>query len=177
MTITKSFSVSILIYLAQVPGYFSSAYFCEKVGRKSTIVTYMMLTCASGIWLATTTTETTIILASLAMSFSMNGVNAAQYVYTPELFPTHLRATGMGSASAFGRIGAIWAPMLVGYVYPLMGFAGVFGMTTVILAVGALAVIFFGVSTDKKMLEEITELEKHSAEPGKPNQRVMNMVD
>ena len=62
----------------------------------------------------------------------------------------------MGTASAFGRIGAICSPMLVGYIFPLWGFAGVFGMTTVILLIGALAVIFLGVSTSGKTLEEIT---------------------
>ncbi|MEX4005144.1 MFS transporter [Paraburkholderia sp. EG285A] len=155
MTVTKSFSISILIYLAQVPGYYSAAYFCEKAGRKSTIVSYMVLACLSGLWLAYAGSDFTIILASIAMSFSMNGVNAGEYAYTPEVFPTHLRATGMGTASAFGRLGAICSPMLVGYVYPIWGFAGVFGMTTVMLAIGALAVIILGVSTKGRTLEEI----------------------
>jgi putative MFS transporter len=159
MTITKSFSVSIAIYLAQIPGYYSAAYFCEKMGRKGTIVVYMGLACASAIWLAFAGTDLTIVLASIAMSFSMNGVNAGEYAYTPEVFPTPLRATGMGTASAFGRIGAICSPMLVGYVYPLWGFAGVFGMTTVILLIGALAVLVLGVSTSGKTLEQITEAE------------------
>ncbi|WP_321784785.1 MFS transporter [Burkholderia pyrrocinia] len=164
MTITKSFSVSIAIYLAQIPGYYSSAYFCEKLGRKTAIVTYMVLACASGIWLASAGSDTSIVLASIAMSFAMNGVNAGEYAYTPEVFPTHLRATGMGTASAFGRLGAICSPMLVGYIYPLWGFAGVFGMTTTILLIGALAVIFLGVSTTGKTLEEITEAEYGSLE-------------
>ncbi|SDV48826.1 MFS transporter [Chitinasiproducens palmae] len=156
MTITKSFSVSILIYLAQIPGYYSSAYFCEKLGRKATIVTYMALACVAGIWLANAASDTSVVMASIFMSFAMNGVNAGEYAYTPEVFPTHLRATGMGTASAFGRIGAICSPMLVGYVYPIWGFAGVFGITTAILLFGALAVIFLGVSTSGKTLEEIT---------------------
>ncbi|MEA3087136.1 MAG: transporter, putative metabolite:H+ symporter, partial [Paraburkholderia sp.] len=169
MTITKSFSVSILIYLAQIPGYYSSAYFCEKLGRKATIVAYMALACAAGIWLANAGSDTSIVLASIFMSFAMNGVNAGEYAYTPEVFPTHLRATGMGTASAFGRIGAICSPMLVGYIYPLWGFAGVFGMTTVILLVGALAVIFLGVSTTGKTLEEISEAEYGSMLPEAQN--------
>jgi MFS transporter, putative metabolite:H+ symporter len=167
MTITKSFSVSIGIYLAQIPGYYSAAYFCEKMGRKGTIVVYMALACVSAIWLAFAGSDLTIVLASIAMSFSMNGVNAGEYAYTPEVFPTHLRATGMGTASAFGRIGAICSPMLVGYVYPIWGFAGVFGMTTLILTIGALAVLVLGVSTSGKTLEEITEAEYGRADDGR----------
>lgn len=155
MTITQSFSISILIYLAQIPGYYSAAFFCEKAGRKATIVAYMVLACLSGLWLAYAGSDFAVILASIAMSFSMNGVNAGEYAYTPEVFPTHLRASGMGAASAFGRIGAICSPMLVGYIYPIWGFAGVFGMTTAMLAIGALAVIFLGISTANRTLEEI----------------------
>jgi len=165
MTITKSFSVSIAIYLAQIPGYYSSAYFCEKLGRKTTIVTYMALACAAGIWLAYAGSDQAIVMASIAMSFAMNGVNAAEYSYTPEVFPTHLRATGMGTASAFGRIGAIGSPMLVGYIYPIWGFAGVFGMTTVVLLCGGLAVIFLGISTSGRTLEQISESELISSVP------------
>ena len=159
MTITKSFSFSIGIYVAQIPGYYSAAYFNEKIGRKATIVTYMGLACLSAISLAFARTDLVIVLAAVALSFSMNGVNAGEYAYTPEVFPTHLRATGMGAASAFGRIGAICSPMLVGYIYPLWGFPGVFGMTTAMLAMGALAVLFLGVSTTGLTLEEITEME------------------
>ncbi len=159
MTITKSFSFSIGIYIAQIPGYYSAAYFCERIGRKASIVVYMALACVSAICLAFATTDMSIVLAAVALSFSMNGVNAGEYAYTPEVFPTHLRATGMGAASAFGRIGAICSPMLVGYIYPLWGFPGVFGMTTVILLIGALAVLLLGVSTSGKTLEEITEAE------------------
>jgi MFS transporter, putative metabolite:H+ symporter len=165
MTITKSFSFSIGIYIAQIPGYYSAAYFNEKIGRKATIVTYMVLACLSAISLAFARTDAVIVMAAVALSFSMNGVNAGEYAYTPEVFPTRLRATGMGAASAFGRIGAICSPMLVGYIYPLWGFPGVFGMTTAMLAMGALAVLFLGVSTTGRTLEEITEAEMAGESP------------
>ncbi|MGI4861232.1 MAG: MFS transporter [Janthinobacterium lividum] len=163
MTITKSFGFSIGIYVAQIPGYYSAAYFNEKIGRKATIVTYMVLACIAAISLAFARTDLTIVIAAVGLSFAMNGVNAGQYAYTPEVFPTRLRATGMGTASAFGRIGAICSPMLVGYMYPLWGFPGVFGMTTVMLAIGALAVLLLGVKTTGRTLEEITEEEIRSA--------------
>jgi MFS family permease len=63
----------------------------------------------------------------------MNGTYGGIYAYTPEIFPTEVRATGVGTASSIGRIGAIVSPILVGWLYPNFGFAGVFGMTTVVL--------------------------------------------
>ena len=100
-----------------------------------------------------------MLAGSICLSFFMNGVNAGKYAYTPEVFPTNVRATGMGTASAVGRIGAISSPILVGYIFPIGGFVGVFGMTTVVLAVGALSVLLLGVPTKGLSLETIAERE------------------
>ena len=66
-------------------------------------------------------------------------------------------------ASSIGRIGAIVSPILVGWLNPNFGFAGVFGTTTVVLLVGACAVLFMGVPTRNRSLEEITAAELDAA--------------
>lgn len=38
------------------------------------------------------------------------GVFQAAYVYTPEVYPTSLRAVGVGSCSAMARFGAMVTP-------------------------------------------------------------------
>ncbi|OZI55259.1 MFS transporter [Bordetella genomosp. 5] len=154
-TITKSFSYTILIYLAQIPGYFSAAYFNDKVGRKYTILAYMLLSCLAALGLAFATGETQIILLSMLLSFGMNGVIAGQYTYTAEIYPTAIRATGMGAASAFARIGSIASPTIVGVAYPVLGFGGVFAMMTCILLIGGLGILFYGKNTRGVVLEEI----------------------
>jgi putative MFS transporter len=91
------------------------------------------------------------------MSFFMNGTYAGIYAYTPELYPTAFRTTGMGVASAFGRIGGLSAPIVIGFTYAQIGFGGVFTMTTIVLVIGALAVALLGIGTTGKSLEQITE--------------------
>jgi len=61
------------------------------------------------------------------------------------VFPTWIRASGTGLASAFGRVGSI------------LGFGGVFGLTTAVLSVGVICVLVFGLSTAGRSLEELTE--------------------
>lgn len=156
MTITRSFGYSIAIYLAQIPGYFSAAYMNERIGRQATIASYMILGGVSAIGLAVAGTDNTVMLAGICLSFFMNGTYAGVYAYTPELFPTEVRATGMGTASSIGRIGAIVSPTLVGWLYPNFGFAGVFGTTTVVLLIGAASVIVMGIHTKNRSLEDIT---------------------
>jgi putative MFS transporter len=155
MTITRSFSYSLVIYIAQMPGYFSGAWLNEKIGRQATIASYMVLGGVSALGLALTRSDGGIMLSGVLLSFFMNGTYAGVYAYTPEVFPTDVRATGTGLASSIGRLGAIAAPILVGYVYPRLGFPGVFGATTFVLLIGAAAVVLMGVPTRGRSLEDI----------------------
>ena len=155
MTITRSFSYSLVIYIAQMPGYFSGAWLNEKIGRQATIASYMVLGGVSALGLALTRSDAGIMMSGVLLSFFMNGTYAGVYAYTPEVFPTDVRATGTGLASSIGRLGAIAAPILVGYVYPLLGFPGVFGATTFVLLIGAAAVVLMGVPTRGRSLEDI----------------------
>jgi MFS transporter, putative metabolite:H+ symporter len=155
MTITKSFGYSIIIYLAQIPGYYSAAFISEKLDRKWTIVAYMLLGGVSAYLMSNARTDASITLAGSLMSFFMNGTYAGIYAYTPELYPTTFRTTGMGVASAFGRIGGLSAPIVIGYTFSRIGFSGVFTITTVVLVTGALAVALLGIATAGKSLEQI----------------------
>lgn len=155
MSITKSFAYSLAIYVAQVPGYFSAAWFNEKIGRQATIASYMVLGGASALAMTAVHSNPAIMVAGICLSFFMNGTYAGVYAYTSEVFPTAIRTTGVGIASAVGRIGAIVSPILVGYIFPAFGFGGVFGVTTAVLLAGALAVLVMGIKTKGLSLEDI----------------------
>jgi MFS transporter, putative metabolite:H+ symporter len=157
MTITRSFGYSIVIYLAQIPGYYSAAFVSEKLDRKWTIVAYMLLGGVSAYLLSNARSDAAITLAGFSLSFFMNGTYAGIYAYTPELYPTTFRTTGMGVASAFGRIGGLSAPIVIGYAFSRIGFGGVFLITTIVLVAGALAVALLGIGTAGKTLEQITQ--------------------
>jgi putative MFS transporter len=170
MTITRSFGYSIIIYLAQIPGYYSAAFISEKLDRKWTIVVYMLLGGASAYLMSNARADTTIIFAGSLMSFFMNGTYAGIYAYTPELYPTPFRTTGMGVASSFGRIGGLSAPIIIGFTFARIGFGGVFTITTIVLAIGALAVALLGIGTAGKSLEQIAQElgESGAGREGKP---------
>jgi putative MFS transporter len=157
MTVTRSFGYSIIIYLAQIPGYYSAAFVSEKLDRKWTIVSYMVLGGVSAWLMSNARSDAAITLAGFSLSFFMNGTYAGIYAYTPELYPTTFRTTGMGVASAFGRIGGLSAPIVIGNTFSRIGFGGVFVITTIALVAGALAVALLGIGTAGKSLEQISE--------------------
>jgi MFS transporter, putative metabolite:H+ symporter len=165
LTITKSFGYSIAIYLAQIPGYYSAAFVSERLDRKWTIGAYLSGGALSALGLATAAGNTQLLLFGILLSFFMNGTYACLYSYTPEVYPTAVRATGMGAASAFGRVGGILSPLIIGSAYSRLGFFGVFALTCAVLAMGVLAVLTLGVSTAGRTLEDITAQTTGTAAP------------
>ena len=76
--------------------------------------------------------------------------------YTPEQYPTNIRAFGSGWASAVGRVGGIVAPLVVTHMMvSANGFSNVFMMFTIVLLAVAAVILILGEETKGKTLEEI----------------------
>lgn len=130
----RSYAYMIGITLAQVPGYVSAAYFVERLGRRPTLALYLLGSAGFTLLFAVATVPWAFVLAAVGMSFFALGAWGALYAYTPEVYPTQLRTTGMGAASAMTRVAGILAPslggILLGISLPLalMTFAGAYGL-------------------------------------------------
>ena len=78
------------------------------------------------------------------------------YTYTPEQYPTNIRAFGSGWASAIGRMGGIVAPMVVTHMMVMQnGFSYVFMMFTAVLLAVAVVIVVLGEETKGRTLESI----------------------
>ena len=157
LDISKSFTFSLLIYVMMVPGYFTAAYLNDALDRKVVIAGYSIGGGLSALGMALAQNNAQVLIAGMALSMFLNGVYAGLYSYTPEIFPTRIRATGMATTSAIARLGAISAPIIIGTAYQSLGFGGVFGMMFAVLVIGILAILIFGVSTVGRSLEELNE--------------------
>lgn len=159
--LVKSFQFTLIMCLAQLPGYFSAAYLVERIGRKKVLSIYFAGT-ALAAWLFGHAESTTQVLlyGSLLYFFSL-GAWGCVYAYTPEVYPTIARGSGTGWAAAFGRIGAFAAPLVVPIIYNAYGekagYGYVFALLTAVFAVVAVVVAIFGKETMGKSLEEISE--------------------
>lgn len=146
--LVKSFEYVLLITLAQLPGYFTAAYLIERIGRKLVLGGYLLLTAASAIWFGVATSEGMLLAAGASLSFFNLGAWGAMYAYTPELYPTAVRSTGVGLAASFGRIGGVIGPYVVGMLInggtPI---GSVFAVFFVAIVIGAGAVLLLGKET------------------------------
>ena len=141
--------------LAQVPGYFSAAWLVERWGRKPTLVAYLLGSAVAALLFGNSGTGTDAFIYAALLSFFNLGAWGAVYAYSPELYPTAIRATGAGTAAAVGRIGGIIGPFLTPVLVPVIGQTGVFAMFMALLLVTAANVFALAEETRGRSLEEI----------------------
>ncbi|PFZ78314.1 MFS transporter [Bacillus toyonensis] len=152
-SLIKSFQYVLIMTLAQLPGYFTAAWFIERLGRKFVLVTYLTGTACSAYLFGVADSLIVLIVAGMLLSFFNLGAWGALYAYTPEQYPTAIRGTGAGMAAAFGRIGGIIGPLLVGYLVAAQASLSlIFTIFCGSILIGALAVVILGKETKQREL-------------------------
>jgi len=162
---------SIIITIAQIPGYYSAAYLLDRLGRKKVLEIYLTLAAVGSIIVGASDyleigivsllgyeIGTILFMGFLIVSFFNLGAWSGLYTYTPELYPTEYRGTGAGIAAATGRIAGILAPMIT----EVLSLGGVQLMTAYIAffilhLIGAVSVKLVGIETKGLILEEISK--------------------
>ncbi|MBI2325365.1 MAG: MFS transporter [Chloroflexi bacterium] len=157
MTVQRSNEFFFLSTIAQIPGYFSAAWLVERWGRKPTLVAYLVGTAASAFFFGNAGTDAGAFIWISLLSFFNLGAWGVVYTYSPELYPTAIRATGAGTAASVGRIGGIIGPFLTPVLVPIWGQTGVFVMFMILLLVTALNVFLLAEETKGRSLEELGE--------------------
>jgi len=142
----------IVLALVQLPGFALSAYGVERWGRKPTLVGFLLLSAAGCMCYSLGSSTPLVVGSTLLMSFALLGTWGALYAFTPEVYPTQLRASGMGMAGAVARFGGLFAPSIVA---PVMAthFTLALAMLATFLALGALAIRFVDVESRNRALE------------------------
>ncbi|MFK5635089.1 MULTISPECIES: MFS transporter [unclassified Ornithinimicrobium] len=133
----RSFGYTLLITLAQLPGYAAAAVLVEVWGRRVTLASFLLGSGASAALFGFADGPTQIVAAGMALSFFNLGAWGALYAVTPEIYPTTVRASGAGAAAGFGRLASIIAPLSVPALLGWWGNAGLFALFGVTFVVGA----------------------------------------
>lgn len=149
-----SFKYVLIMTLAQLPGYFTAAYFIEKYGRKFVLVTYLIGTATSAYFFGAAESVAMLLLFGMLLSFFNLGAWGALYAYSPEQYPSEIRATGTGMAAGIGRVGGILGPLLVGMLLARgFDYSFIFAVFCGAILVGVLAVAVLGTETKQTELQ------------------------
>jgi putative MFS transporter len=93
------------------------------------------------------------LLMSLGTSPNTLGV----YLYTPELYPTRMRAWATATGSSMNRVASFVAPSITGFILAEFdSVAMVFVMMACVALWGAIVMWFFGEETKRRVLEELS---------------------
>jgi len=151
LTDVKSLWFTFFMMVAQLPGYLSAAYFIEKIGRKHSLFVYFAGMATFSILWAFVSNTVQLVITALTLSFFTLGVWGLVYAYTPELYPTPLRATGNGMAGVVARIAGIFAPQFGGYMLSKgSNLLQIFLWLSIMSIVAGLVALRFGVETKNR---------------------------
>ncbi len=147
----RGYGFLVALALAQIPGYALAAWGVEAWGRRPTLVGFLVLSAAACLMFATSTSPLLIGMALMVMSFALLGTWGALYAFTPELYPTGSRATGMGTAGAMARLGGLLAPSVLVHLF-IQNTATAIALFAGLLLLAALLARLIDVETRSKAL-------------------------
>lgn len=156
LSVAKSTSFVLLMALWGIPGFITAAYLLDRLGRKPVLSGFILLSALAAFFYGQASSTFELIVFGSFMQFFFFGMWSSLYAYTPEVFPTRARATGCGTASGVGRLGAVIGPYLVPVILSAWGVTAVFTGAAVAFVVAAGVVLVFGPETRKKVLEEVS---------------------
>ncbi|KWK81880.1 MFS transporter [Burkholderia ubonensis] len=140
-----------------VLGSLASALLVDRLGRKPVIVWSFVL-CALSLALAGVYHAASVYVVatfcSLSLGLMASGFITA-YVYTPEQYPTSIRASGCGLGSAWLKIASFVAPMVVPHAIIGGDLSPAFYLLGVVPLIAAVTVHFVGIETKGKVLEAL----------------------
>jgi MFS transporter, putative metabolite:H+ symporter len=140
-----------------VLGSLTCALLVDKVGRKP-IINISFLLCAVSLAMAGVFHNQSVYVVAtfcaLALGLMACGFITA-YVYTPELYPTNIRAFGCGLGGAWLKVAAIFSPALVSKTMVGGDLSVAFYILAAVPFLAAVAVHLLGIETKGQVLERL----------------------
>jgi putative MFS transporter len=156
MAVSKSIGFVLLMALWGIPGFLIASVLLERIGRKRVLISFILLSAAAAYVYGGQTSSIGLIAVGSAMQFFFFGMWSSLYAYTPEVFATRFRATGCGTASGVGRIGAMSGPLIVPLALARWNQSIAFSVLAAFMVIGAVLVAIWGPETKDKALEEVS---------------------
>lgn len=156
LAVRKSEATSIL-HIGTLMGVILFPILCDRIGRRRAFALFFLCcpVVILGIAQFASDYRTMLFLAPL-MSFFTIGLTAGFALYFPELFPTHIRATGAGFCYNTGRIVSAPLPQVAASVMVYFGNSAIRGIAafSLIYLVGAVTALLAPETRGKPLPEE-----------------------
>jgi putative MFS transporter len=155
--LVKTLTYLFIISFVSLGGRLTAYFLVDRFGRKPFIILAFIFAGIATFAFGFIHTEAQLVVAvAFYCYFSEMGFTAIT-VYTPEVYPLHIRALGTSASMGVGRIGGAVAPYMIG----LLMARGQVPWIWVVIGSGfiipALATIWMGIETRGQNLEQLTK--------------------
>jgi putative MFS transporter len=156
LPLRASLNFALLTNATQILVLVVCVFIIDRVGRKAWMTACFVI---GGVLLAPLglfgAGDVNRVILFVTLSYGvMSTVNTVLYLYTPEIYPTRMRAIGTAAATCWLRLASAAGPAIVGLMMVSHGIASVFLMFAAIAFVGALAATQM-IETRNRRLEDI----------------------
>jgi len=126
-----------------VAGAIIGAFFIKRMGSRVAMLGMSVMAVVVGLALArmTVSAPASFMLMTLMIlgGALLNGVQTTMYALAAHVYPTAIRATGVGTAVGFGRIGGVLSPSVGQWALDSGGASGYFRIIAVTMSVAFVA--------------------------------------
>ena len=156
LPLQKSLRAASMTNIAQVALLLICALVIDRAGRRNwTMAAFLAgAACLGVLGFGASQKLLAVMILATASYGAVGSANAVLYLYTPEIYPTRIRAIGTGLATAWLRVASAIGPPLVGLMVGAKGVASVFVMFGAVSFAGGLVAKRM-IETRGRKLEEI----------------------
>ena len=154
-SLLHSLEYTMMIALVSPVGPLLAAWTSDRLERKWTIVALALLVAVFGLGFGGASTPTAVVTFGALLTLCNYWFSAAFHAFQAELFPTRIRATGVGFTYSWSRLSAACTSLLIGAVLA-HGVPAVFVLLAAAMTGVALVVAVLGPRTNRVALEELS---------------------
>jgi putative MFS transporter len=153
----RSFLLTLLISLGQIPGTLIVAFLVDRMSRSKLLIASLVLLTLSTLLLALSQHDSWILVTGFLLMI-FNGMTwGMAYSVSSELYPTRMRGAATGWAAGVGRLGGVPAPIFVALIMQQGGSLSlVFSLLAVAPFLATIVISTLKMDTTGKSLEAIS---------------------
>lgn len=158
ITVSKTLGYGVLLAVIPPVAPLLFGWVLDHVERKWLVVGGALLAAVSGLTMAGLSHGSGFVafaIAGAGVAVGNSMMSLAYHTYQSELFPTSIRARGVGFVYSFSRLSAIASSYLIAATLEAAGSAGVFTLIAGAMLIVAITIAAFGPRTRGLSLEEI----------------------
>jgi putative MFS transporter len=155
VSLLHSLEYTLLIALVSPLGPLLAAFTSDRFERKWTIVVLALAVAGLGLGFGNSIAPVAVVGFGALLTLANYWFSAAFHAYQAEMFPTRLRATGVGFTYSWSRLSAAFTSLLIGAVLA-HGVPAVFAVLAVAMILVACVIGLMGPRTNGLVLEEIS---------------------